>query len=358
MRLLIVEDFTSGALPPSTPGWPSLAAEGAAMLRAIAQDAAAIPTWHPEIFWSDHLGDFSVPNVRVHHIGSPDEEAERLAELAGQVDRVLIIAPESSNRLEHRRYDVEKAGGTFIGCSADAIALCSDKLRLAGHLQAAGLPTIPTQLVSSDDPPRGPSGNGWVVKPRDGAGSLLTFHVHDAGTWRRAVSEIARTGFEAIHQPHIPGIALSIAGIVSQERIELFPLATQKIVTRQGALCYEGGSLLQLKDRTPRDRAIVQAAARLIHKTLATIPGLSGYVGVDLILPPKSTRPIVVEINPRLTTSYLGYRQLAQENLATRILDPGLGDSGLLGSQGLHPPIAWHSDRTIVFGPRSVEPAR
>jgi predicted ATP-grasp superfamily ATP-dependent carboligase len=53
------------------------------------------------------------------------------------------------------------------------------------------------------------------------------------------------------------------------------------------------------------------------------LPGLDGYVGFDLIVPAKSPdHPLLVEVNPRLTTSYLGYRALAAENLAERLLVP------------------------------------
>jgi predicted ATP-grasp superfamily ATP-dependent carboligase len=62
------------------------------------------------------------------------------------------------------------------------------------------------------------------------------------------------------------------------------------------------------------------------------VPGLRGYVGVDLIVPDDNPdRPIVVEINPRLTTSYIGYRRLTDDNLAARMLD----------ADASPPPIAW-----------------
>ena len=346
MRLLIVEDFTSGALPRDTPGWNSLTAEGTAMLLAMTQDAVAIPIGRVEVFWSEHLDDFPVSKTHVHRIGTPNEEARRFAEIAGQVDRVLVIAPESGGRLQHRRNEVDAVGGQFIGGSADALSLCADKLQLAAHLQKAGLPIIPTQCVTiRDDPPSPPTSSGWVVKPRDGAGSVLTFHVRDADAWRRAVEEITQAGFEAIHQPYIPGVSLSMAGIISQSGIEIFPLATQEIADHQGTLSYEGGTLGPLPANSPREQSIAQAAAQLVRETLASIPGLVGYVGVDLILPHDFATPIVVEVNPRLTTSYLGYRQLARQNLAPRILDP----------EGFHPPIKWHPDRVIRFGPTAPE---
>jgi predicted ATP-grasp superfamily ATP-dependent carboligase len=44
------------------------------------------------------------------------------------------------------------------------------------------------------------------------------------------------------------------------------------------------------------------------------VPGLRGYVGVDVML--SDAGAVVIEINPRLTTAYLGIRQAVRENVA------------------------------------------
>jgi len=46
---------------------------------------------------------------------------------------------------------------------------------------------------------------------------------------------------------------------------------------------------------------------------------LRGYVGVDLVL--SANAAFVVDINPRLTTSYVGLRKVAHFNLAEALLD-------------------------------------
>ncbi len=75
--------------------------------------------------------------------------------------------------------------------------------------------------------------------------------------------------------------------------------------------------------------------AQLVTRICRSIEGLSGYIGFDLLLPADPQRLLVVEANPRLTTSYLGYRALAKGNLAARILHP----------ERVSEPIAWHSGR-------------
>ena len=52
------------------------------------------------------------------------------------------------------------------------------------------------------------------------------------------------------------------------------------------------------------------------------MPGLLGYVGVDLVLGDAAdgSRDYAIEINPRLTTSYVGLRALADFNIAEAML--------------------------------------
>ena len=74
----------------------------------------------------------------------------------------------------------------------------------------------------------------------------------------------------------------------------------------------------------PLGKSDSAALQRTALAACRSIPGLRGYVGVDLIIPSaESGRPVVVEINPRLTTSYLGYRALAENNLAEWMLMQG-----------------------------------
>ena len=48
------------------------------------------------------------------------------------------------------------------------------------------------------------------------------------------------------------------------------------------------------------------------------MPGLWGYAGVDLIVSDQG--PVVLEVNPRLTTSYAGLSQALNMNVAEKIL--------------------------------------
>jgi hypothetical protein len=58
--------------------------------------------------------------------------------------------------------------------------------------------------------------------------------------------------------------------------------------------------------------------AALGGRIAAAIPDLWGYVGVDLVA--TASGPVVLEVNPRLTTSYCGLRLALQVNAAELVL--------------------------------------
>jgi predicted ATP-grasp superfamily ATP-dependent carboligase len=78
-----------------------------------------------------------------------------------------------------------------------------------------------------------------------------------------------------------------------------------------GRFRYQGGEL-------PLPASLAERAVRMARSAVAVVPGLAGYVGVDVVLgnADDGSNDWVIELNPRLTTSYLGLRALARENLA------------------------------------------
>jgi predicted ATP-grasp superfamily ATP-dependent carboligase len=97
-------------------------------------------------------------------------------------------------------------------------------------------------------------------------------------------------------------------------------------------LQYLGGRIPA--DISPESAALIED---LIHSTCKTIPGLKGYLGIDLLLPEAGT-PLVVEINPRVTTSYVGYRRLCRGTIARRLL------SSVAPALACKADLEWHSE--------------
>ena len=77
-------------------------------------------------------------------------------------------------------------------------------------------------------------------------------------------------------------------------------------------------------------------ATALASQALAAMPAAHGFVGVDLVLgaDPDGADDAVIEINPRLTTSYVGLRAAVRPNLAETILQVCNGGDAELAATG------------------------
>jgi hypothetical protein len=130
---------------------------------------------------------------------------------------------------------------------------------------------------------------------------------------------------------------VSVAGLFQPSGSELFPVVEQDVGcggTFGNQYFYRGGCVPARI--TPTQVAAVQD---LVRKTAATLPGLRGYVGFDVMLPRNHPdQPLVVEINPRLTTSYVGYRRVCRDNLMAAMLN---------GVSSAHT-LRW-TDRAVTF---------
>ena len=75
------------------------------------------------------------------------------------------------------------------------------------------------------------------------------------------------------------------------------------------------------------DTSLCRRAERIGREALAALPCPVGYVGIDLILGSNSdgSADYIIEINPRLTTSYIGLRAISNTNLAEAMLARACG---------------------------------
>jgi len=82
-----------------------------------------------------------------------------------------------------------------------------------------------------------------------------------------------------------------------------------------GTVTYHGGE-------TPVDHPRKQEMYDVASKVIATL-GCTGYVGIDMIVTPD--RIVVVDVNPRPTTSIVGIAACMEEEIAQVILDASYG---------------------------------
>jgi tyramine---L-glutamate ligase len=257
----------------------SLLAEARAMLAAV-------------------TADFRAVGVRV---------AEPGADFASQVrsaDYTLVIAPECAGRLEQLCEEVLSNGGQLLGPTPDAVRLTADKLGLARHWNRLGIATPETWELGEQ-----PGGIPVVIKPRDGAGSQATILKMVDGQ-QTSVASDSWTG-PLIAQRYIAGFAASVAFLIGPKiRAPLIPC--EQLLSDDGQFHYRGGQL-------PIAPHLADRALRIATAAVVCVPGLRGYVGVDVVLGDDG-RDWAIEINPRLTTSYVGLRALARFNLASAML--------------------------------------
>ena len=353
MRVFVSEYVCGGAWPEETLE-NSLAVEGRAMLMALAKDLLRLSDVQVVTTWDERLGTFPlepVSTLTVERISSPHGEQQAFARLCEQSDAAFVIAPEFHDTLTDR-VRTASARTRLVGCDVEATALCSDKLRLADFLGEAGIPTISTELFQPDGDDtsgdRFASAFPCVVKPRDGAGSLLTRKVSNSGELA-ALSQLLltdRDGFSFVRQPFIEGSAISCAAIVTATqdvereplRIDVLP-PCQQVLSDDGCFTYKGANFPARI--TPVARILVE---RLVRRCCSMIPGLSGYVGFDLLVPHKeNAEPIVVEINPRLTTGFLLWQKMCNDNLVARMLATSDNDAPTTES-----PLSWNSALTAI----------
>lgn len=224
-------------------------------------------------------------------------------------EAVVVIAPETGGVLAELSAEWDRRGIWRVGPSLEAIRLSGDKWALAEHWRQRGVPTPAVRLGQ----PRLQDRYPLVWKPRDGCGSQATFLVH---RWEEVNGlQFQVEGYEMMVQDYVSGQAASVAFLCGP-RIILPLLPTYQHLSTDGRFRYEGGAL-------PLPVELARRAVELGRHALAHLPGLSGYVGVDLVLGEASdgSQDYAIEINPRLTTSYIGLRVACLDNLAQVMIE-------------------------------------
>lgn len=247
----------------------------------------------------------------------PISEQTALQSLAAAADWSLIVAPEFDDILWQRCRWVEEAHGHLLGPSSEAVKVAGDKWETYLLLRRHGVPTPRTALASDEPDFEAP----YVQKPRHGAGSQ-DIRLVDS---RRQIQESPET----LLQEYARGQAASVAFLIGPKETVALPAAYQ-VLSNDGCFRYQGGRLPLPAELAARATCLAQTATGLV-------PGLFGYVGVDVVLGDSAdgNGDAVIEINPRLTTSYVGLRALAADNLAGVMLRIVGGEKGVS--------INWHA---------------
>ncbi len=336
-RIFIYEYLSGGGLLRAAEDDPpilSLLAEGKLMLAAVAADFAHIAGCEVTAMHHDRFNSPPVVHASItwHAVRTAEEELSTFCLLAGQADWTLVIAPEFDGILVERCRHVLSSGGRLLNPPLELTELCADKHLTCEHLLACGVPapvgialwpdeysverveSIFAKFATYIDAP-------IILKPRFGAGSQNLQCIQFDHEIPPSISEPIRI------EKYCCGVPASIA-VLCGER-QCFPLIPcRQTLSTDRQLRYLGGSLPITPEQSER-------ATQLAVQAVSKLSNSMGYIGFDLVLGYSAKDDYVIEINPRITTSYIGLRQAYIGNLAAAMLT--LAEGGSFGSHDLQP---------------------
>jgi predicted ATP-grasp superfamily ATP-dependent carboligase len=324
---LLIFEYVSGGGYANQKLSASILSEGYGMLRSLISDCKAAGH-NVTTLLDSRLKAFNPPNEadQIISTSSPNEVDEKLIELSGVADAVYVIAPESGQVLEKLVKNIEASDGTSLNCEADAIKRVSNKMTAYETLEKRGVKVPETVLMDIHEKTENIKrltkelGYPLVVKPLDGVSCGGLSLVKDKGDIAGAVKKVAHESMskQFIVQKVFRGKAASACVISTGDKALAVTLNRQlvTVASPDEESGYYGGAV-------PFDHSLEKEALKAAERSVEGIGGSKGYVGVDMIL--ANEGPVVLEVNPRLTTSYVGLRRVVNFNPAEALVDAVIG---------------------------------
>ena len=319
LKLFVCEFITGGGL--SAEALPeSLVKEGTLMRDALLIDLIEMEEYEIITTHDVRLGAMALVQNSL-----PVEAGlftEVFKEALGQVDLVWLIAPETDGILLSLSELCYAADVVFLGCGFDATLIGTSKSLTYEALQAANIHTLPViageDFVTDEEFTLAKSLqpldlSAWVAKPEDGAGCDGINIFNDLPKLMVWLKQDDRY-LNYLIQPYQQGIAASISMLCRDGKCWLLSCNQQHITSDGQTFNLSGIAVNGMQAYWQR----LDTIARRIAKKL---PDAAGYIGVDVIIDTENDEIFVVEINPRLTTSYVGLRESIGYNPAQIILD-------------------------------------
>ena len=320
MKLLLYEWCCSGGLAGGSAG---IVAEGRAMLEALAADAVRDPALDVTVLVDPRLPLTLPTHVHAHEV-PPGDDLPALTSAVRNADWTLIVAPETDGILSARVAAVRAAGARVLGASASFIAIATDKQATVCALAAAGVPVPAGRAL----PPHARVPTGFrlpaVRKRRDGVGGEGFSIVRSAGA--------PPVPYHVRLEAFVPGEPVGVCCLRGPGGLHVLQPLRQWF-SQGDPPRFLGGEPIAEGAAADRATALARRAVAAVARAAGDGPGDAlGWVGVDMILGARDDGrdDRVVEVNPRLTTSFVRLAAASPHSLVREMLDaaggPGVND--------------------------------
>jgi len=331
MKILVFEYITGGGfnkqeLP------DSLANEGRLMLHALLDNLRSCAENGNEscielVVMLDNrfIGSVNTAGFDTVIIKPEQNSHDEFVRLVQDCDAIWPIAPEFDGILQTLCQTVELSGKKLLTSPARAVAVTGNKFKAYQHLKQHQIATVPTrmftgaewesnsdsqhitqELVESSAASPTCKIEQWLVKPVDGAGCADSYILTDSKDFELIHSRKGRY----VIQPHLQGKKTSLSCLFKQGIGWLLCANLQQfnIINQQ----------YHLSKIIVNHYSDLSEYRNLVDNIAHALPELWGYAGIDLIETPEQR--FVLEINPRLTTSFVGINAALGINVAESIL--------------------------------------
>ena len=222
----------------------------------------------------------------------------------------LVIAPETQGSLLQACRTVRAHIGLLLNAPDALIELTSSKHQTATWLATHKVP-CPAGALLCDGEQSPPEELTFplVIKPDDGCGSQGVRLVRSPDAWP---VPLAGGGAWRVEE-FVPGHAGSAAALCGHGVVHWLRPCWQQLVPN--SFGYTGSQIMT-------DALSIRRAEQLVRRLDPLLTDAVGYMGVDFVLGESAdgSADYVIEINPRLTSSYVCLSQFCEDNLVATML--------------------------------------
>ena len=209
--------------------------------------------------------------------------------LIKKFDYIIPIIPEiNSDLLKYVKF-LERNKINKIISDSETINICSDKLMFYQYLHKTCIPVVKTFSTTNFNK----DSKKYIIKDRFGAGCSYV-----RVTNRKDLEKYYCK--DKVIQPFVKAQNYSISVFFSRYSFRLLTLNEQNLASKK--------NMLKVNSLTINSKNNLYAKILLLLNNLKKImPGLFGFIGIDILV--KGSEVYIIEINPRLTTSYVGLHE-------------------------------------------------